>query len=141
MGEGKNSNRKPEIARVTPVAAIPGGEVQIRGKQLAGSERPKVLFGDVTAPILVGSDNFIVARVPDGVSDSQLVVHNDQHHSSPFACQIGVQIAESLHPVSNPAVDAQATCSPRLAANADRKRQWPCTRSTQALTRGPSSTR
>ena len=42
MGEGKNSSRKPEIARVTPAAAIPGGEVQIRGKQLAGSEQTVV---------------------------------------------------------------------------------------------------
>lgn len=105
MGD-KSANRKPHIAGVSPAAAIPGGEVQIRGRQLAGADRPRVMFGDVTAPILVGSDSFIIARVPEGVSGGALVVQNDDHRSSPWACEIGVQVADSLHPVGNPAVDA-----------------------------------
>jgi sugar lactone lactonase YvrE len=106
MGE-KKSDRKPQIAQVSPVAAIPGGEFQIHGARLAGIERPRVSFGEVSAPILVGSDSFIIARVPEGVSDGGMVVHNDEQPSSPWACEIGVQLADSLHPVANPAVDAQ----------------------------------
>jgi sugar lactone lactonase YvrE len=107
LEDGKSMNRKPRISEVSPSAAIPGGEVQIRGTQLAGAERPRVSFGDVTAPILVGSDSFIIARVPEGTSESELVVQNDDQRSSPWVCEIGVQVADSLHPVSNPAVDSQ----------------------------------
>ena len=107
MGNGKSTNRKPRISGVSPVAAIPGGEVQIRGSQLAGTDRPRVMFGETTAPVLVGSESFIIAKVPEGVSGSELVVHNDEQHSSPWACEIGVQVADSLHPVASPAVDTQ----------------------------------
>jgi len=96
---------KPSIAAVYPAAAIPGGELQIRGTDLAGEHRPRVLLGDVTAPILVGSDTFIIARVPEGVSFGQLVVENDAQRSSPWVCEIGVELADSLHPVANPAID------------------------------------
>lgn len=104
--EGKRAERKPHISQVSPVAAIPGGEFQIHGRKLAGGERPRVSFGDVSAPILVGSDNFIIARVPEGVSEGEMVVHADDQHSSAWSCEVGVQVADSLHPVANPAVDA-----------------------------------
>jgi sugar lactone lactonase YvrE len=107
MGNGKSVKTKPRISQVSPMAAIPGGEVQIRGTQFAGGDRPRVLFGEVTAPILVGSDDFIIARVPEGAAEGELVVQNDEHRSSPWNCEIGVQVADSLHPVSNPAVDRQ----------------------------------
>ncbi len=99
--------KKPKIADVAPLAAIPGGEFQIRGSQLAGAAQPRVMFGDVTAPILVGSDEFIIARVPEGTPRTDLVVENDDDRSAPWRCEIGLQIADSLHPVSSPLVDFQ----------------------------------
>ena len=98
--------RRPRISEVSPLAAIPGGEFTIRGSQLAGADRPRVMFGDATAPILVGSDSHIIARVPEGASNGGLVVHNDDAHSQPWACEIGVQVADSLHPVASPAFDS-----------------------------------
>jgi sugar lactone lactonase YvrE len=99
--------KKPIIAQVSPPAAIPGGEFQIRGSELAGAQRPRVMIGDVTAPILVGSASFIVARVPEGSLLGPMVVENDSERSSPWTCEIGVQVADSMHPVANPAVDSQ----------------------------------
>ena len=51
MGLRKNSNGRPEIAQVSPVAAIAGGEFQIRGKGFTKPQWPRVLIGDVVAPI------------------------------------------------------------------------------------------
>ena len=105
MGIRKDSNGRPQIAQVSPVAAIAGGEFQIQGKGFAKSERPKVTIGEVAAPIIIGSDSFLIVRVPEGVSEGELVIQNGGQASQAWACDIGIPIAESLHPVANPAVD------------------------------------
>ncbi len=107
MAARKNSEGRPQITEVVPTAAIAGGELHIRGKHLARAERrPRVMIGDVSAPVIIGSESFIIARVPDGASVGELVVENGDAASSPWTCEIGVQIAENVHPVANPVVDA-----------------------------------
>jgi len=100
------SKKAPSIAQVLPAAAIPGGEIQIRGSELSGNGLPRVRLGDIAAPVVIGSNEMIVARVPDGAVPGPLVVEADSRRSSPWMCQIGVQVADSLHPVANPAVDS-----------------------------------
>jgi hypothetical protein len=96
---------KPQIAQVTPEAAITGGEFQISGKGFAKTDRPRVLIGEVAAPIIVGSDSFVIARVPEGASAGELVIESGKHASQAWMCDIGIQIADNLHPVSSPVVD------------------------------------
>jgi hypothetical protein len=88
------------------VAAIAGGELQIRGKGFAAADRPRVTIGDVPAPVVIGSDSLVIVRVPEGASAGELVVESGQYSSESYSCDIGIQIADSLHPVANPAVDA-----------------------------------
>jgi sugar lactone lactonase YvrE len=103
---GKNRNDgRPQITQVHPVAAIPGGELQIQGASLAIDGRPSVLIGTLDAPVIIGSPSYVVARVPEGATEGELVVNNGKTDSAPWACSIGVQIADNLHPVANPAVD------------------------------------
>ncbi|MBL8215359.1 MAG: gluconolaconase [Bryobacterales bacterium] len=99
-------SEKPEISHVSPNAAIPGGEFQIRGKNLAKLDRPRVLFGEVTAPIVIGSNSLVIARVPEGAAVGRLVVESGFQASPAWQCGIGVQLADTMHPVANPAVDA-----------------------------------
>ena len=106
MGLRKESNARPEISRVSPAAAIAGGELEIRGKGFAKPEWPRVTIGEVVAPLTIGSDSFITARVPEGASAGDLVITSGDRTSQPWVCDIGIQIADSLHPVANPAVDA-----------------------------------
>jgi hypothetical protein len=101
----KNSDGKPQISEVAPTAAIAGGELQIRGTGFAKSQRPRVTLGDVEAPVIIGSDSFVIARVPEGASVGDLVVESGGQVSSARACEIGVRVADSVHPVANPAVD------------------------------------
>ena len=63
-------------------------------------------IGDVTAPIIIGSDSFIIARVPDGATAGELVIENGEQSSESWACDVGVLIADNLHPVANPAIDS-----------------------------------
>ena len=106
MASKKDSNGRPQISNVTPVAAIPGGEFQIRGAGLARAERPRVTIGDVEAPIVIGSDSYVIVRVPEGASAGDLIVETGKQSSRVWNCDIGIQVADNLYPVGNPAVDS-----------------------------------
>jgi len=48
-----------------------------------------------------------VARVPEGATSGPVVVAADGHVSNAHTVKVAVPIAENLHPVTNPALDAQ----------------------------------
>lgn len=104
----KNVNGRPHITALAPGAALPGGEVRITGSGLKPPElaRPRVVIDDVEAPIVISSDDFIIARIPDGAESGELVVATNGARSNPHPINIAVSIAENVHPVTNPAVDA-----------------------------------
>ena len=64
-------------------------------------------FGEVEGSLVVSSDQFLVARVPEGASSGPVVVAADGHVSNPQTVKVAVPIAENLHPVTNPALDAE----------------------------------
>lgn len=102
---GKN---RPQINSLSPIAAIPGGEIAIRGSGLAESDRhPQVRFGDQRGGILLSSSNRLVVRVPGDVVSRTLTVETGAGVSAPAPVVVGTTIAENLHPVANPAVDFQ----------------------------------
>jgi hypothetical protein len=106
MAKLSSSNGRPVISAVSPASAIPGGEFQIRGAGLGGdSGEAEVMIGDQRAPIIIGSDSYVVAGVPDSASVGELTVGSGENVSTPWLCDIGLQIAGEVHPVANPAVD------------------------------------
>src|SRR5436309_15964708 len=102
----KSADGKPQISQVTPAAAIAGGELQIRGEGFAQSDRPGVTIGEIGAPVIIGSDSFVIARVPEGATAGDVVIESGALSSESWACDVGVLVAEGLHPVTNPAVDS-----------------------------------
>jgi sugar lactone lactonase YvrE len=107
MAIRKDSPERPKIDEVSPLAAIPGGELHIRGRFLAGAGRPRVLLGDVPAPVVIGSDSFVIVRVPEGVTANRLTIGNGGRSSASSPCEIGFQIAGNIHAVANPAIDSR----------------------------------
>src|SRR3954469_20982748 len=105
----KNVNGKPHIEAVVPAAALPGGEIRVTGHGLKPPElaRPRVLFGEVEAPIVVSSDDFVITRVPDDATSGELTVATHESESNAAEVSIAVPVAENLHPVANPALDAE----------------------------------
>jgi hypothetical protein len=97
----------PLILAVSPEAAIPGGELFIRGKGFGSTNgtRPKVHFGEAEASVLLWSEELLVARVPEGASIG-VRIETEKGHSGAFPLALGHQLADSLHPVANPAVDS-----------------------------------
>lgn len=105
----KNVNGRPHIDAVVPSAALPGAEVRIKGSGLRPSElrRPQVRFGDVEGAVVISSDEFLVARVPYGASSGPVVVSTNGDVSNSHPIRVAGLIAEDLHPVANPALDAE----------------------------------
>jgi len=101
-------NGFPRIDRISPSAAIPGGEIVIHGSGFASRSgaRPMVHFGEAEASLVLATDNRLIARVPDNANGGTVRVATAQSESQPHPVSIAVQIADNLHPVGNPAVDA-----------------------------------
>jgi hypothetical protein len=102
-------NGIPRIEGVAPSAAIPGGEMELRGHGFVSRSfsRPAVRFGDAEATVTMAGPERLVVRVPDGASGGAVRVLSGERESSPHPVSVGLQIADNLHPVANPAVDAE----------------------------------
>jgi sugar lactone lactonase YvrE len=100
------NNGLPRIERIIPAAALPGGEIAIHGAGFAPDNltQPAVRFGEAEASLILSSDSYLLARIPEDAEGATLrIVHSDSE-GSPFPIALGKQLADNLHPVSNPAV-------------------------------------
>jgi len=105
----KNVNGHPHLDAIEPRAVLPGGEIRLRGAALRPPDyqRPSVRIGDVSAPVLISADDFIVAGVPENAASGPVVVSTNGHKSNSVDVRVAVTIAEELHPVANPALDRE----------------------------------
>ncbi|MCL2661595.1 MAG: gluconolaconase, partial [Acidobacteriaceae bacterium] len=103
-----NSDSVPHLDRLAPPAAMPGGTVEIHGAHLepAGHRVPHATIGDTPAPVTLSRPMQANVQVPDGSVSGDLVLHSDGNRSNPLRLRVAVPMAENLHPVANPAVDA-----------------------------------
>jgi sugar lactone lactonase YvrE len=101
-------NGSPRIESVKPGAALPGGEISIKGSGFStrNHTRAQVQIGTAEASLVMAADNLLIARVPDGAAGGAVRVRMGSIESAPFPIALGMQIADNLHPVGNPAVDA-----------------------------------
>jgi sugar lactone lactonase YvrE len=107
FGSSAEKNGIPRIDEVAPNAAIPGGEITIHGSNFVsrGQARPVVRFGEAEASLAMASEHRLIARVPEGANGGIVQVATGEHESQPYPVHIGLQIADNLHPVGNPAID------------------------------------
>jgi sugar lactone lactonase YvrE len=105
----KNVNGAPQIRGIEPAAALPGGEVRIIGSSLRPREprRPGVRFNDTPGAVVVSTDSFVVARVPEDASSGPVTLEANGATSNAFEIRVAVPIADNLHPVANPALDRE----------------------------------
>jgi hypothetical protein len=106
----------PKLVSVGPGAAMPGGEVELRGSGLqvgAGKALvvlPQVTVGDLPVALGLSRPGRAVVRIPEGtISGEVALVRADGGVSNPLPLSVAVPMAENLHPVANPAVDADGT--------------------------------
>jgi sugar lactone lactonase YvrE len=97
----------PHLDRVTPLAAMPGGQVDIHGHHLNpySAEIPHATIGDIPAPVILSRPTRATIRIPEGTISGDLILHRNAAGSNPLNLRVAVPMAENLHPVANPAVD------------------------------------
>jgi len=98
----------PHLDRLAPPAAMPGGEVEVHGLHLdpLASRLPRAAVGDTPAPITLSRPTRATVRIPEGAISGDLILHRGGHASNALNLRVAVPMAENLHPVANPAVDA-----------------------------------
>ncbi len=105
----KNVNGQPHIHALEPSAALPGGEIRIIGSGLNPLDlrRPQVRFGEADGSVVVSTNEFVVVRVPEAATSGPVTVSTQAGASNQEQLKVAVNIAENLHPVTNPALDAE----------------------------------
>ena len=102
-------NKPPEILKVDPAIAIPGGEVAINCAEFNTSDPTlcAVWFGNERAPLVALSPRRALAIVPEVKLSGQVPVALESQgvRSSDTSVIVGRRLAEDLHPVTNPAFD------------------------------------
>jgi len=104
----------PHLERLAPPAAMPGGEIEVHGANLGPNIGPNIgpnsgpvaTIGDTPAAIAMARGGRAIVRVREGSISGDLVLRRDGAASNPLFARIAVPMAENLHPVANPAVDA-----------------------------------
>ena len=108
----------PHLDRVFPPAAMPGGEVQLEGTHLGPSNRiPHATVGDTFAAITLSRPSRAVVKIPEGSITGDIVVHHNGLASNALNLRVAVPMAENLHPVANPAVDADGNVFATLSGS------------------------
>ena len=106
----------PRLVRLQPPAAMPGGEVELSGTglQARGGAPPSVMVGDTPAYLALSRPGRAVIRIPEGAISGDVVLALGEgpklaSMSNALGLRVAVPMAENLHPVANPAVDADGT--------------------------------
>lgn len=117
----KTGDALPQITGVSPAAAIPGGEMHLRGRNFGSDPQPVVSFGETAGHLIVGSDSLLIVRVPDGVIEKQVTVGHNGNASAPVPFAVGTQLTDGVHPVANPAVDRDGMIYATLSGSRGQK--------------------
>jgi sugar lactone lactonase YvrE len=98
----------PRIEAVVPNAALPGGEIEVRGLNLgpSGQLRPLSAIGGSSAPVLLSRGNRLLVRVPEASGSSpKLEVFRNGIRSNQVEVHVARLLAGNVHAVASPAVN------------------------------------
>jgi sugar lactone lactonase YvrE len=110
----------PRIDEVLPGAALPGGDVEVRGANLGavptgqngtnrigGGEwrRPVAMLGDLAAPVLLSRGGRMTLRVPEEAESGRLRILQNGAQSNAVDVRVASLIATGVHAVASPVMD------------------------------------
>jgi outer membrane protein assembly factor BamB len=98
----------PHLTAVSPSAALPGGRVEITGTALGpvADTLPTAFIGETPAAVALSRDSRAIVIVPEGAIASDLHLLHANHRSNGLPLRVAVPLIDTVHPVANPAVDA-----------------------------------
>jgi sugar lactone lactonase YvrE len=105
----------PTLTAVHPVAALPGGEIELTGTGLGAGMTAEI--AGVPALVTMARPTRATVRVPEGTLPGDVVVRRQGVASNGLAVKVAVAMAENLHPVANPAVDVHGNVYATLSGS------------------------
>jgi sugar lactone lactonase YvrE len=119
---------EPEPERVTllsvqPRAAIEGGRIAIacRHMEMGAFTTARLRVGGVAARLELAREDLLLAKVPLGAMSGMVTLEVNGHESNGIPCEVGSRIAQNLHPVANPAIDAAGNLYVTLSGSRGQK--------------------
>jgi len=96
----------PSIESVYPAAALPGGDVELRGQNLGPHAHTisSVLVDGQQANILMSRDSRLIFQVPSKATTGQIEVSTPEGPSNSLPLRIARLLSDGLHPVTSPVV-------------------------------------
>ena len=93
----KSAGGGPRIESVSPDAAIPGGELRIKGSDLKPQDlsRPRVRFGETEGAVVISSNDVVVAKVPEDAG-ADLIIDTSEMAPEASAARIADMLASAL---------------------------------------------
>jgi sugar lactone lactonase YvrE len=105
----------PTIASIRPQAALPNGELHLTGSDLGPGLRATI--AGVDTQVILARPTGATLKIPEGTLPGELIVSQSASRSQPKQVQIAVPMAENLHPVANPAADAEGNVYTTLSGS------------------------
>ena len=102
-----DAGHAPRIEALQPDAALPGGEIEVRGANLGpiSSRRPVAMVGDLAASVVMSRSRRMVLRIPEEAESGTLRILQNGAQSNAVDIKVGTMIATGVHMVANPAID------------------------------------
>ena len=120
------SEHRPEkvaLLSVQPRAAIEGGRITIACSHfdMGAFTRARLRVGGVATRLDLAREDLLIARVPIGAMTGMVTLEVDGHESDGISCEVGSRVAQNLHPVANPAIDAAGNLYVTLSGSRGQK--------------------
>jgi sugar lactone lactonase YvrE len=111
------------LLSVRPGAAIEGGRITIacRHFDMGAFSKARLRVGGVTTRLDLARDGLLIAKVPIGALSGMVILEIDGQVSNGLPCEVGARIAQNLHPVANPAIDAAGNLFVTLSGSRGQK--------------------
>jgi len=97
---------RPTISSVTPLRAVEGGHVTLRGAGFPVDQIPQVSIGGQPARVVFASGSRIVVTVPPDIEGGRAPIRIEDLPGETAYVSIGAAWATGLHQVDNPVFDA-----------------------------------
>jgi sugar lactone lactonase YvrE len=99
----------PHITSIAPLAALPGGEVEVHGRKFATEayRQPTATIGEHPSPVRMSHGSKVLLHVPEGAISGNIQLRVGGHTSNAMPFSVGVAIAEDMDPVASPVVDPE----------------------------------
>jgi sugar lactone lactonase YvrE len=120
------TEHRPErvtLLSMQPRAAIEGGRIAIacRHLDMEAFTRARLRVGGVAARLDLAREDLLIARIPVGAMSGMVTLEVNGQESNGIPCEIGSRIAQNLHPVANPAIDAAGNLYVTLSGSRGQK--------------------